>query len=51
MYEHIQDEINNLYSREFIQILYALQKSCNLMLSNFNINGNIYDMYKSKDTC
>jgi hypothetical protein len=28
MYEHIQDEITNLYSREFIQNLYALQKSC-----------------------
>jgi hypothetical protein len=28
MHEHIQDEITNLYSREFIQNLYALQKSC-----------------------
>jgi hypothetical protein len=28
MYEHIQNEITDLYSRKFIQILYALQKSC-----------------------
>jgi hypothetical protein len=26
MYEHTQDEITNLYSNEFIQILSALQK-------------------------
>jgi hypothetical protein len=25
MHEHIQYQITNLYSREFIQILYALQ--------------------------
>jgi uncharacterized protein YqgQ len=28
MYEHIQDEITDLYSRNFIKFLYALKKSC-----------------------